>query len=172
MAFPPQLRHGDIALTRNPQSLGRIICAVQAFHDPDGQSKYSHSLIITDPTFFKTIEARNRIWHYDMEEYAGDDVLIARHESMSAEKHYQEGLVAISKHMGQRYPWYRIFFHLLGPGFSKWSFGYVVCSELVAKYLCGCGIFSRWKGYNPGHLENIFRNYPGWTVWEGKWPEG
>jgi hypothetical protein len=168
-AFPPSLHHGDIFLTRNPQRLGRLIVAVQSFHDPDGKSKYSHSGIIVGPDSHQSIEARWRTGFFCLEEYAGDDILIARHDKMEPQRHYA-GLQTIDKHIGQRYPFYRLLCHLLGPGFCKWSLGYAVCSELTSKYLCGCGLQRSWKGHTPGHLENVVTNYREWSVvFEGKW---
>ena len=159
---------GDIFCTRNPMWLGRAINAVQRFHAIDNESAYSHAGIIVGPSG-RTFESLWTIRYAELANYTGKGVLIGRHVSMSPSIAAQ-GLRQLSAYEGRIYPFHRLIFHLIPPVAKYVSSGkFLVCSELVARFLWLCGLKSYWKGVNPDHIADWIRKYRDFEiVFEGK----
>jgi hypothetical protein len=153
-----QLNPGDIFCTRNPMALGRAINAVQRFHAIDNESKYSHAGIITDSAG-TTFESLWTIRHSHLREYLGQKVLIGRHAVMGRGV-FEVGYSHLLKHEGRIYPFHRLFLHLIPPLAKYVSTGrYLVCSELVGRFLYECGLKDYWKGVNPDHVADWIRKF-------------
>ena len=131
------LRPGDLFATRNPQALGRAINAVQIWWAKDGESMYSHAGIILDEKG-TTFEATWTLKRQNLfEAYAGDKVCIARYAAMTDEIAKQAFDELMQEHEGKMYPAWRLFFHIVPPiaKYATWGGKFIVCSELVAKFL-------------------------------------
>lgn len=167
-----KLQPGDVFLTSNPMALSRAINWAQRIWNKDSKSKYSHAGILTDANG-ATFEA---IWTVKSQNlfdaYEGDQVLIARHESMAHER-FLEGFNPLYKEQnGKIYPFYRLIFHIIPP-LAKLSIGKLVCSELVAKFLKNVGLMDYYNGCNPDNLHDVVRWHKGWKIiFEGILPAG
>jgi hypothetical protein len=159
-----ELKPGDIFLTQNPMWLGKAIVWWQRIWEKDNSSNFSHAGIILNPAG-TTLEAYWTICNRNLfNAYKKAHVLVARHEDMDI-GHYKTGLRFVKKHFGAWYPMHRLIFHILPPLAKYVSTGkFLVCSELAAKFLVGCGLLEYYKGVTPADLENIVTNYKGWTV--------
>lgn len=156
------LRPGDIFCTVNPMWLGRAICAVQRFWDPDGEADFSHAGVIT--CGFNTFEARWQNGRYSLNDYIGERVLVGRHESMDYEA-FLRGWQQIYHLEGRFYAGHRLLLHLFPPlARMVASGGFAVCSEIVAKFLAGAGVMTRWSGIAPDYLSDMMTQHKGWTV--------
>ena len=171
----PVLRPGDEFATRNPMALGSLINLCQKVKATDNESEYSHTGIILEPggvtlESLWTVSSQN-LW----EAYRGARVLVVRNINMTPDT-YVYGIAKIRKHIGQWYPVHRLLLHLVGLAkFVHWD--RVVCSELTAKFECGCaeklgegecGFLRNWYGVNPDDLTDrwrISRYYR--TIFEG-----
>ena len=164
-----KLKPGDIFLTRNPMALGKAINWIQRIKSNDNESIYSHAGIITTESGM-TLEALWTIKSQNLfEAYRGAKVMIGRHADMTKD-HYLMGIKAVRPFTGRIYPFHRLFFHLI-PGASKYinSGRFLVCSELVDKFLFESGVERRWyRGRNPDHIADMVRDWKKWeTVFEG-----
>ena len=160
------LQPGDVFATLNPRLVGRMIRAVTQWWSKDGQSEFGHAGIIVNANG-TTIEA---LWHTQynhLDKYIGKNIIIARPTHTLAGKEispdmHEAALAQIVKdHLQQHYPWWRIPFHLIPPLARLWASGnHLVCSELVAKYLCLIGARGNvYVGINPDDLAD------NWTYW-------
>ena len=161
----PELKPGDIFLSRNPMALGVIINAVQRFWSTDNKSEYSHAGIITGAngnTFESLWTVKNQNIHVD---YLGEKILIARHKRMTYQK-YRSAAMCIQKHSGQWYPSWRLIFMIVPPVSKYLSFGRVVCSELVCKFLAATGLYDHmvWAGKNPDHIADMVKKWGDWEI--------
>lgn len=173
MTFP-ELRAGDVFATRNPQGLGAAINVAQKFWSADGESRLGHAGIIQN-RYGLTLEARWTITEVDLfEQYAGAEVVIAR----PIEADFSRVMVALDRlrreHLGQWYPAWRLLLHLVPPLARKISAGgrFVVCSELVAKFLYKIGVrHKQYMGTNPDTLVDEWRHWKNYTIiFEGTLP--
>jgi hypothetical protein len=160
----PILRPGDEFATKNPMALGALINLCQKVKATDNESEYSHTGIILEPggttlESLWTVKSQN-LW----EAYRGVRVLVVRNINMTPDT-YVHGIAKIRKHIGQWYPVHRLLLHLAGLAkFIHWD--RVVCSELTAKFECGCaerigefecGFLRNWYGVNPDDLADRWR---------------
>lgn len=154
-----QLKPGDVVGTENPMWLGKAINAIQWLWSGDGESKYSHSLIIKDDennTFEALWTVRSQNF---FKAYKGKRVIIARPKVGSAIIDEQLWVI-IKKHKGQFYPAWRIIMHIIPPLAKIAIFDRLVCSELVAKFLCLIGArHEQYKGTNPDRLADEWRRW-------------
>ena len=156
-----QLKPGDVFCTHSPTILGQLINFFQKIWEDDNSCSYSHAGFMLDNV--NTFEALWTVHSQNIyEAYKGKYVLIARHEKINDEvfknafeqvKHYERNL----------YPVHRLLLQIIPP-LAKLSFGFVVCSELTAKFLYRAYILTYWRGMSPSELENILKNWRGWTV--------
>lgn len=168
------LRHGDVFATQNPWIFGRAINLAQRIWSHDGESKYSHAGIITDQDG-STIESLWTVTRQNIfKDYAGKAVIIARPAVTDADK--RAAILRIRReHMGDKYPIWRLLFHLFPPVAKYFSAGgrYLVCSELVAKYLFLCGArHGQVTGTNPDTLADEWIHWKNFdVVFEGVLPK-
>lgn len=160
------LKPGDFFGTRNPMALGRGINALQYVWSSDGESTYSHSGII-ETGQGDTYEALWTIKASRLEEYEGQQIIIARFKSLDVSD-FRDAMVELkSKHNGQIYPAWRLLFHMFGPlsKWASWRGKWVVCSELVAEleYLLGLR-HSQFLGTNPDKLADEWQHWQGWEI--------
>ena len=144
------LQLGDFFATRNPQMLGRGINAVQTWWSKDGKSEYSHAGIIIDK-YGTTFEALWTLKRQDLfKAYAGEKVCIARWIGMTEEIARDALEVLIGEHEGKLYPAWRLILQMIPPvaKYTSWGGRFVVCSELVAKFLY---LIYREGGYKDKH---------------------
>lgn len=163
-----KLHPGDIFCSKNPMWLGAIINGSQKLWSKDNKSTYSHAGIIygvagTTREALWTVQSQNLF-----EAYAGDKVLIGRHEDMDGEA-FEKGARFTQKHYKQWYPFWRLLFHIIPPVSKYLGFGRLVCSELVAKFIHGSGVqYMYWRGKNPDDIADMIHKWKGWqTVFEG-----
>lgn len=167
----PTLRRGDIFCTSNPMLLGKLILGVQRFHDLDNRADYSHAGLILSPkgTTFEALWTNRRANIF--RSYAGKRVIIGRHRDMNL-KSFAAGWDEV-EHLEHRwYAGHRLFLHLIPPLAKYLRTGqFAVCSEIVAKFLCGAGFLSFWAGVNPDYLADMIVQQKPWRiVFEGKLP--
>lgn len=153
----PILRPGDEFATKNPMALGPVINFVQGIKAVDNESTYTHTGIIREvrdqgktPITVEslwTVKSQN-LW----EAYRGCRVLVVRNINMQPPV-YVAGMGKIKEHLGQWYPVPRLLLHFIG--LAKWiHWDRVVCSELTAKFECGCAEFlgeDRTGGFMRNH---------------------
>lgn len=157
-----KLKHGDIFCVNNGGFFSRAICRVTALQSLDGRAKYSHAGIITS-SVGTTFEAKRTIQRGDLKKYGNKPILIGRHQRMSIGRmalHYPN---LLREFEGDRYPWWRIGLHLCG--MARWigNGDHLVCSELVARFLCDCKLVETYKGWTPDNLADMIHN---WRMWE------
>jgi len=160
---------GDVFATANPMALGKAINFMQRLWSHDFDSKYSHTGIIQaeDGTTFEalwTIREGNLF-----ADYLGKQAIIARCEA-SPEKKVKELENLKAYHLGQWYPFWRLFMHVLPPLAKISIFKRPVCSELTARYLHFLGVrHGQWAGTNPDTLVDEWRNWRSFEIiYEGK----
>jgi len=162
------LQPGDIFLTRNPMALGKAINWIQRIKSNDNESIYSHAGIITTDSGM-TLEALWTIKSQNLfDAYEGSRVMIGRNTRMTKDR-YIKGIKTVRPFTGRRYPFHRLFLHLI-PGASKYinTGRFLVCSELVDKFLFEAGIEKQYRGRNPDNIADMIRDWKKWeTVFEG-----
>lgn len=161
-----KLQKGDIFCVYTHNILGQLINFCQKVWQKDNRCSYSHAGLMVSPT--NSFEALWKVKEQNIyEAYAGSYILIGRHEKMNDEL-FEFAFSQIEHYRNNWYPVHRIFLQLIPP-LAKTSFGFVVCSELVAKFLYRAYILSWWKSMNPADLEDIILYNKGWSVvFEGK----
>lgn len=168
----PALAPGDLFAVKSRDTLGAAINLLQKFWDTAlDDSEYCHNGIITKPTG-ETLEAVATVREQNIfTAYAGKEVLIARHRSMT-ESRYLSGMAKVAPNVGQWYPVHRLFLHLLHLAkYVHWRA--VVCSELVAKFLVGAGLRRSWFGVTTDNLTDQWKESKFYDiVFEGRLPGG
>ena len=151
---PGELRAGDVFCASDPSSrlLGAGIRLAEKIWSHDNKAEYGHSGIIADESG-TTLEA---LWTFKSQNlfkaYKGKNLLIARPLVDSPVK--EAAIAWIKKEaMDDRYPWWRLGLHLLGPLAKVGFTGRLVCSEWTAKYLWYLQIrHGQYRGTNPDTL--------------------
>lgn len=158
--------------------LDDIIVGVQNWVDPV-KSIYSHGGIIHNSTG-KTWEQRKRLGFYDLRDYAGDKILIARRKKES-EREYErvqetyfafmrryavvkKNKLGMNAGIGRIYPVMRLLLFIVPPLARKMNIGLRVCTEESSFVLCQIGERKHWKGVYPGRLEAMFKNWEAYDV--------
>jgi hypothetical protein len=162
-----KLKPGDIGLTHSDEAIGFLINPAQKTKAVDNASKYNHALLIINNKG-DTFEALNKLDHYNLERYKGQQIAIYRHKHMTREL-FEYGYASIIKYDGKTYPYLRLFLHLFGAAkYIHWDMP--VCSELVSKFLFACGLRQNWWGVNPDNLHDWMKDHKDFTlVYEGGW---
>ena len=168
------LQVGDVFVTTNPAMLARMINGAQRFWSSDNSSNYSHAGIITSING-GTFEALRKIRVGSLAGYAGQKIFIVRPEAEPQAKRLALRAVR-QEHEGQIYPAWRLLFHLVPPlaKYVSASGRYVVCSELVAKYLWASQCrHDQYAGTTPDRLADEWHHWEGYElVYEGLWKPG
>ena len=165
-----RLRKGDIVCTMNPDIFGETIISVQKLWSKDNDAKYNHCVIITgeDGDSFEALEKIKKT-NLFLDHY-GEECIIFRHSLMTNEM-FEKGFDSIKKYENNTYPIWRLFLGVIPPLMKMFGTGdFLVCSELAAKFLIGCGFieFIPYLGKNPDDITDMCRHYKYWgTVFEG-----
>ena len=173
---PVDVRPGDVFCSANPWAVGRLIQAAERFWSRDNHVEYGHAGIITGASG-ETLEALWTVKHSTLSAYSGKPVLIARPLARLDRSVTLNMDMAINRteeeHLRQGYPIWRLVFHLIPP-LAKYvaSKKFLVCSELVAKYLFYIGArHGQYMGTNPDTLADEWdkwRNFE--VIFKGVWP--
>ena len=186
--FITELKPGDIFCTRNPMWLGRAICWFEKIKSKDNHAEYSHAGIILNPagTTFEAVWTNKK--QNLFKAYAGQKVLIGRHDLMTIDT-FRKGWAGVKKYEGQWYAGWRLLLHALPFAAKLGTGGFAVCAEIARKFVSKSGVmldttsaelvakFIRtgescfWKGWNPDDIDDMIKNYKGWSVvFEGVLP--
>jgi hypothetical protein len=164
-----ELCRGDIVCTSFPGAmLGSLVKHRTAIWARDGKASYGHALIIKDVgPRVTTFEALWKIGEYDFfDRYAGQKVFVARYLQMFMDDYmpYHQGMEAVRRFDGRRYPVWRLPLHLLGLAKFLHFTEMPVCSELVALFMrAACWDkpwgweFERPYGWTPDTVHDFFR---------------
>jgi hypothetical protein len=157
------LEPGDIFCSKNPMGLGKLIIWWTKVWAKDNQAEYSHSGIILDKwgTTFEALTTNSKQDFF--EAYKGDQVLIGRHVRMTPVLE-KAGWEAVKHHEGGLYAGHRLLFFLFPPLAKYVCLGLGVCSELTMKFLCGTGLASSWKGWNPDDVADMIKKWDDYEV--------
>lgn len=157
---------GDIVCTRNENLFGVGIRCVEKIWSKDDSAPFNHVLIITDEDG-GTLEALGTIKRQNLfVDYKGCLVSVFRNDWMN-EKRFNDGMAKIAHHDGDIYPAWRLVFALIPFIAKRVGTGEnLVCSELAAKFLCGCGFgsdFMPYLGKTPDDIYDMCTKYKFWT---------
>lgn len=148
--FSSVFKRGDIFLSENPMFLGKGINFVSSMYSVDRDSVYSHSGLFVDS--HTILESSYTVSFSEfVVKYENKKVLVGRHREMNDEN-FSKGFEKIKEHIGQIYPFHRLFLHFFNLAqFIHWD--RMVCSELASKFLFGAGLRSyKYYGVTPDHL--------------------
>lgn len=170
-----QVLPGDVFCTANPWIVGRMINAAEKVWSKDNRAEYGHAGIIID-TAGTTLEALVTVRHGALSDYKDKPIMIARPTTQMDGPSINNIPLAISRvegnHLGQWYPAWRLILHLFPP-LAKYvaSKKFLVCSELVAKYLFYLGArHSQYMGTNPDTLADEWKRWRNFEIiFEGVW---
>jgi hypothetical protein len=158
------VRRGDIFCVGLDTWFAKSIMAVEEFWASDKNAKFGHSGIIVSSQG-DTFEALFRTEYSHLSRYKGYPILIARPK---CETTISDTVISslIAKHKGQRYPAWRLLFHMFPPLARRIGRGnYLVCSELTAKYLSRCNIRpGPYLGVNPDTLADEIRHWKEYDI--------
>jgi hypothetical protein len=162
------IRQGDIFCVNSGLWISTAITKVTGVWSTDGEAKYSHAGIITDP-FGGTFESLRHIEENSLFGYVGKPVIIGRHDKMATDLYRKAFDPLKSEQNGRVYPLWRIALFLIPPLARKIGTGdFLVCSELVAKFLKNAGILTNFTGWTPDCLADMIRDWKHWKiVYEG-----
>lgn len=166
-----EIKQGDVFVTTSPSWIAKAINSVSGFWSSDGQSKYSHAGIVVSKCGV-TFEALKQLNYGTMDRYIGKPVMIVRPKVRRADV-VQALQEIVTEYQGDVYPAWRILLHLVPPLARKISNDgkFLVCSELVAKYLHKVGLrHNMFTGTTPDTLAEEWRHWKDFEiVYEGVW---
>ena len=160
---------GDIFTTCAPGWASKLILRGQAFWALDGEAKYSHAGVILDRDG-RTFESRlTRIGFYNITDFKGCPVLVGRYESMTKDIFESAMGPLVALYNGDRYPWWRLLFHIVPPLARKIGNGdFALCSEFVGRFLKRTAIVDFATGWNPDNIADMMSRWKGWhIIYEG-----
>jgi hypothetical protein len=159
---PPQskLQPGDIILFAGRSFRARLVNFFQALFARDRTSAYNHAALVTSEDgdilhvtrwFIKYTSLKHR--------YRRSRVMIVRWRGMSRDR-FRQAFAEIAPMQGRAFAFWRQ--PLLAVRLGWISFGeYMVCSELVARFLQAAGARSGpWAGLNVRDLYDEFVDHP------------
>lgn len=170
-----ELQPGDLFGVYSDTLLAYGINIVQWLWSTDCDAKYNHTGIIQDATG-KTFEALWTIREGNLfKDYEGCQVIIARYTGCDLEKKIEELKNLKGYHLGQWYPWWRIFMHIVPPLAKINVFKRPVCSEATARYEYFLKArHEHWAGTKPDTLVDEWNRWRDFTImFEGalKWQQ-
>lgn len=158
-----ELQPGDGFVVRTKSKIATPIIIMQHLISPDHEAVYNHAGIILNSEG-DTFESLGKIDHYNLSQYKGCQILIARQNIMTAEK-FMEGYLRVLKYDGLKYPWWRLALFCFGLADDLHSIDRPVCSELYDLFEGGPG----W-GVSPDNLADTWhRGMYHTTKLEGVW---
>jgi hypothetical protein len=171
------LKQGDVFCSDSTSFVGKAINWFQKLDAKDDESIYSHSGIITSMDG-DTFEALSRIERNNIYNRKGQKVIIARPlcydliGGMVTDVQKKKAISELTKqYNGMIYPFWRLGLHMIPFMAKKISANgrFLVCSELVAKYLYLIGArHSMFTGTSPDDLADEWgrwRNFE--VIYEG-----
>ncbi len=173
-----KVQAGDLFCVRSAGPLSYAILAVERFNSKDNRAEFGHSGVILD-SLGSTFEARSTLGYGSLDRYLGKPMLIARPvlklsraPLLRYERQRAINLV-ITQHLGQIYPFWRIFLHLVPPASKYLTAGgrWLVCSEVTAKVESLMGVLSGpYTGRNPDDLADRWRiSWAHEVIFDGCW---
>ena len=150
-----ELHAGDVFVVRGNTNISYLIRMFGKFWSSDGECTYNHAGTILDEQG-NTFESRNRIDHYNLNQYNGKQIFIVRQKDMTPEKS-QVGWGAVKHLDGVLYPWWRLVLHLVHLARFFNRSGIPVCSELVGMFENGAGLREVFWGLTPDNLADEWR---------------
>jgi hypothetical protein len=150
-----KLQAGDVFVVKGDTSVAYLIRMFGKFWSSDGECTYNHAGIVLDSEG-NTFESKNKIDHYNLDQYRGSQIMIVRHKKMSKSR-FGKGWESIKHLDGVSYPWWRLGLHLfhLARFFNR--SGIPVCSELVGMFENACGLRKTFWGLSPDNLADEWR---------------
>jgi hypothetical protein len=172
------IQRGDVFVVRSPGVLPAVIRWTEVLWSADNVAEYNHAgIVIADD--LTTLEARWKVKEWNLSKYAGREIAIYRPTKTLAAVPITSGNIDSAiylieeNHKGQFYPVHRLFLHLIRP-LAKFSYKgrFLVCSELVAKYLHLLGARGKlFAGTNPDMLADEWKHWRYFNlVYKGKMP--
>ncbi|MBF0102047.1 MAG: hypothetical protein HQK77_14185 [Desulfobacterales bacterium] len=165
----PQIKRGDIFLTRSEGFLGQAIRTFENIWDPDVRADWNHGGFFYNECPAESIEAlpegiTGRRWP---QEFGGEKILIARHELMDDVRFWQ-GFQRVEMEIGEPYPFHRLILHAFKPLAEINLSGMNVCTEIVQMFCFFAGLTTDRHGWNPHDITNWIWQGPPWRiVWGG-----
>ena len=174
----PVLLPGDVFCTQGKGILSAMIGAIEYLQSPDNEATYRHSGVITSAAG-DTLEALWQVEKGSLSRYKGQKVFIARPIGTLAGVAVSQEAIQVSlaflerEHLGQGYPVWRLFLHLVRP-FAKFiaTGNHLVCAELDAKFLSMIGArYEPFTGVTPDMLADEWRRWKNFDdkIFEGVW---
>ena len=145
-----KLKPGDFFCCYSGGLFAKGILLYEIHDSPDHKAKLSHSGIILNRNG-DTFESLRTIRKGYIRKYEGKPLLIGRHLLMSSERAARAIPYMLDCWEGRQYPWWRILFHLVGCE-NLGCGDYLVCSELVMRFLKECGITKDYLGWTPDEI--------------------
>lgn len=162
------LQPGDQFGAKTAGFVPDAIITIEHIYSPDHEADKSHVGVLVDEKG-KTFEARWKIGHYNLADYKGCEIVIARHIFMNDER-FAAGYRAILKYDGKRYPWWRLGLHLFGLADNLHRIDRPVCSEANGKFEVGAGLRQDCWGLTPDNLCDEWHSSKYYQViFEGTW---
>ena len=165
------LQTGDIFCVSDTRLLSRAILSAERIQAPDRDADYSHAGIIAG-CGGKTLEALWTVKYAHLARYLGKQIIIARpthtqytHDQLTLGQKTSAFLDVANEHGGDWYPVHRLLLHLCPLSRAVGVGSFVVCSELVAKYLKLLGART-WPyiGVNPDMLADEVVNWRNYEI--------
>jgi hypothetical protein len=164
------LRPGDIVLFAGRSFRARLVNFFQSLFAKSGASLYNHAAVVTSGHGAILHATRWRIKYTSLKRcYRRSQVLVVRWRHMTQER-FRLGMTQVGPMLGRPFAFWRQVLHALRLGWLSWG-EYVVCSELVAKFLAAVGAWPRhWAGVNVNDLYEEFMENPSqyWVVFRGR----
>jgi hypothetical protein len=168
------LQPGDLFVVESDSLMGRTISWAENFKDVVGDAKYIHAGVILHSNG-NLIESEWHVQISNIDEYAGNKIMIARLKNMNIQRFFQ-GKSAIIDRVGQRYPILRLFLQLFGLA-RRIRTKHVVCSELQAQFIgAACPelqrfVYPNYYGWDPAQLAGAYEMWVGHfdIIYQGVW---
>lgn len=150
------LRPGDIILFAGRSFRAKLVNFFQSLYAKRGVSSYNHAAVVASGDGDILHATRWRIKHTSLKRrYRNSQVMVVRWRGMTPER-FHSGLTEVKAMLGRPFAFWRQLLHAIRLGGLFYS-KYVVCSELVAKFLIAAGAWPRhWAGVNVNDLYEEF----------------
>lgn len=156
---------GDVFAVNSGSKISNMINSVQEWNSPDRQSTYNHAGIIVDGGG-RTFEALRYLDYYDLKQYEGRPIIIARPIVPTSQAKLEAILKVTHVYRGRGYNYAHLLLFFYPPLARRVNIvGVPVCSELTAEYqyLAGC-YGNNFKGVSPDQLADEWTNWKGFEI--------
>lgn len=160
MQPPDALKPGDIILFAGRSFRAKVINFFQSLFAKSGRSIYNHAALVTSAEGDILHATRWRIKHTSLRKrYRRSQVMILRWRHLTLDR-LRRGMAEVGPMLGRPFAFWRQLLHAVRLGWLFYG-KYVVCSELVAKFLSAAGARARhWAGTNVNDLYEEFTGNP------------